>query len=408
MQRIINVIKTKEGNYTLSINGVFLHSKYYPSKEAERFVENNLDKIKAKEFILIYGIGLGYHLKEIMSLVDENCKVFAFDADMEVIKKNEELGMLTELKKDKRIQLFYGYNKVFFQEMSKKMDLVEDIIIYKPSIRTLPLEYEDLINILNSYELAKIAVERFGDIAIENYNANLKEEYKTMQNFFNVTNFSHKPVVIVAGGPSLEYNLSNLKKYRNRIHVFSLGRTIDILMKNHIKPDILTIIDPQNIVYEQIKDYLELDIPLCFLSTACNRAVKNYKGPKYIFFNDFDENNKENIIINTGKSVAVAALDIAIKSGSKQIVLVGQDLAYLNSKFHAGDNLNEKDNLTTKGLKKVVSVDGEMLDTTMGLIEFKRNIESIIQNNPDVKFYNCSKGAKISGTIEMDFEDLFN
>lgn len=408
MQREIRVVTTKEGNNTIFIDNVFLHSKYYPTKEAEKFIENNIEKIKDKGIIVVYGIGLAYHIRELMNLIDKNCRVFAFDADSEVIKKSEDLGMLDDLKKDKRVELFLGYSRDFFVKFSEKMNMVEDIIIYRPSIRTLPPELDELRNLLNSYELAKIAVERFGEIATENYYSNIKEKHKTMEAFLNETNFSDKPIVIVAGGPSLEYNLLNLKKFRDKIYIFSLGRTIDILMKNDIKPDILTIIDPQYIVYEQIEKYLELDIPLCFLSTACSTAVKNYKGPKYIFFNDLDENNKDKIIINTGKSVAVAALDIAVKSCSKQVIFVGQDLAFLNNKFHAGDNIEEKDRKTIKGIKKVEGIDGKMLDTTMGLLEFKRNIENIICDNSDIEFINCSKGARIKGTLEKDFEVLFS
>lgn len=407
MQRIIEVLQTKEGYSTLSINNVFLHSKYYPSKEAEKFAENNIEKIKDKEFIVVYGIGLAYHLREFMNLIDGDCKVFAFDADTEIIRKSEELGMLDELKDNKGIELFFGYNSEFLKKLSEKMRLAKDIIIYKPSVRTLPSEYEELRNLLNSYELAKIAVERFGDIALENYNANLKEKHKTMKEFFNETNFKDKPIVIVSGGPSLEDDLLNLKKYRNEIYIFALGRTLDILMKNGIKPDIISIIDPQNIVFEQIKDYIHLDIPLCFLSTASSMVVKNYKGPKYIFFNDLEENNKDEIIINTGKSVAVAALDIAVKSDSKQIIFVGQDLAFVNNKFHAGDKVEEELNHMLSGSKKVLGVSGTMLSTNMGLLEFKRNIEKIIGDNSKVKFINCSKGARIKGSIEREFETLF-
>ncbi|MDF2882751.1 MAG: putative transrane anchored flag10 domain protein [Clostridiaceae bacterium] len=406
MQRIIKALQTKEENYTLSIDNVFLHSKYYPLKEAEKFIENNINNIKNKEYIVIYGIGLAYHLKKLLNIVDENSKVFAFDADIEVIKKSEEVGLLNELKMDKRLEIFFEYNKNFFKALSDKMKLVEDIIVYKPSVRTLPSEYDDLINLLNSYELAKIAVKKFGNIAKENYIVNLQYSNKSIKDFFRETNFSDKPIVIASGGPSLENNLRSLRKYRDNIYIFALGRTLDILMKNEIKPDVIIIIDPQNLVFEQIKEYINLDIPLCYLSTANSMTVKNYTGPKYIFFNDLDEKNIDNIVISTGKSVAVAAIDIAVKSGPKQIIFLGQDLAYINNKFHAGDKEERESNLTPGGNRKVLGVDGNMLDTNMGLLEFKRNIEKIINLNPNVEFINCSKGAKIRGTKERELEQI--
>lgn len=406
MERAIKVLQTKESNYTLSIDNVFLHSKYYPTKEAERFIEGNIQRLQNTKIIVVYGIGLGYHLEKMLNSIVEDAKIFAFDADNEIIHKSEELGMLDKIKNDKRIELFYDYNKKFLKELSEKISLAQDIIIYKPSVKTLPTEYEELINLLNSYELAREGIEKFGEKMGENYTDNLNDNHEDIKDFFAKTNFCNKPIVIAAGGPSLECTLEQLNSYRDKVYIFALGRTIDILMKNGIKPNIITIIDPQDIVYEQIKDYLQLDLPLCFLSTACSKAVKNYKGPKYIFFNDLDENNKDKIIINTGKSVAVAALDIAVKSGSKQIIFVGQDLSFVNNKFHAGDHY-ENNELIHNGIKKVIGVDGNLLDTTYGLLEFKRNIENIICNNPNVQFINCSKGARIKGTTEKDFEELF-
>ncbi len=37
---------------------------------------------------------------------------------------------------------------------------------------------------------------------------------------------------------------------------------------------------------------------------------------------------------------------------------------------------------------------------------FKRQIEKEIEQNPNVRFVNCSKGARIKGTVEMDLEEV--
>ena len=94
MKREIKTLTTKDGNYTLSINNVLLHSKYNPSNEADRFIENNIEKIKNKRNILVYGIGLGYHIQSIMNKADKDCNIYAFDADIEIINMIEELEML--------------------------------------------------------------------------------------------------------------------------------------------------------------------------------------------------------------------------------------------------------------------------------------------------------------------------
>jgi hypothetical protein len=54
-----------------------------------------------------------------------------------------------------------------------------------------------------------------------------------------------------------------------------------------------------------------------------------------------------------------------------------------------------------------MGINGEMLKTTSGMLEFKRNIERIIQDNPKVIFINSSKGARIKGTLEADLEQFY-
>ncbi|NFQ00892.1 motility associated factor glycosyltransferase family protein [Clostridium sporogenes] len=405
--RDIQFVETKEKNFTICVDKIYLHSKYYPLKEAKKFIDAN-DKIyKNKRQVVVYGIGIGYHIKEILNRVDKQCKVYVFDVDKDIVNIAMKYKILKELKNDKRIELFLNNDYEFLSNFKEKLQLVDDILIYQPSLKVLPEEYKEIKEILQSYVIGKIAINKYGNISLENYKSNIKSirNMFNIQKYFQKYNLKDKPVVIAAGGPSLEYSLKFLKVNREKLYIFSLGRTIDILMQYGIKPDNITIIHSEEVVYEQIKEYIDLDIPLLFLSTACNKAVKSYRGPKYIFFNKKDENNESNIIINTGKTVAVASLDIAVKSGVKTVIFIGQDLAFLNNKAHAGDRENT---LNSNKIRKVLSVDGRLLDTTLGMLEFKRNIEMIIKDNSDIRFINCSKGAKIKGTKEINLEEVLN
>lgn len=122
-----------------------------------------------------------------------------------------------------------------------------------------------------------------------------------------------------------------------------------------------------------------------------------------MFFNKNCSFNKGNIIVETGKTVAIPTIDLAIKAGGKKIILCGQDMAFVDNKFHARDDENIKEN---NFYQKVLGVDGTYLNTTSGMLEFKKGIEKLIGKNKDIKFINSSKGARIEGTIEMELKDL--
>lgn len=402
MNRKIEIVNTRESNITLLVENIFLHSKYYPVKEGQKFIALNEKFYIDKDVVMVYGLGLGYHIKELLKRCNENCKIYIFDADKEIIKIADNLGSLESIRKDKRVKIFDNYSQIFLQDFVNVSQLVDDILIYKPSVKLLSDEYSSLKNILEDYNVAKIAVERFSRVMSENYEHNLKIKTPTIKEFFNRIKVKGQTVIIVAAGPSLDYDINTLKKLNGKIKMFSVGRALSTLMKNGINPDMITIIDSQELVYNQIKGYENSDVPLCFLSTASRWAVEKYKGPKYMFYN---EENEDDIIINTGKTVAVATLDIAIKGGAKEIIFVGQDLGFLDNKSHAG-TIND---VPQDGVyKKILSVNGSRMNTNDGYMYFKRQIEKEIEANTNVRFINCSKGARIKGTVEMDLAQVMD
>lgn len=400
--RYIEIDGTKEAVDTLLVDQVLLHSKYYPEREAINFIERNKEKILKKDIIVIYGIALGYHLKVLLSIIGEFTSVKVFDLDEELYKITKDRKLISEISRDKRVELFIGDNSKFYSEFSKALQEVEDIIIYKPSIRALPQNYAEFKDILERYDVGKANVEKYADLMNENKIRNANLNCDNISSFISTIDINSKPIVIVSAGPSLDNVIKDLKFLRDSVVVFAAGSALKPLMKNHIIPDMFCIIDPNEIISRQIDGCKDLSIPLCFLNTASNKAIAGYEGPKYIFYN---ESHEGDIVIETGKSVATAIISIATILHGDPIILVGQDLAFINNKSHCSNYPNEILSNDYAFNKKVMGVSGDQLDTTPVFLYFKNWIENKIKEHRDIRFINCSNGARIEGTKEMTLKD---
>lgn len=396
----------RDNLYTIKYNNKYIHSKFNPVKESERFIAR-YKYIQSKKNIVVYGLGLGYHIETIIK-INDTAKIYIFEANDEIIEVCKKIK--PHLFKNKNIKII-KYNGEFYNLFKNYLDTCEEFIVHKPSLHTIKDINYKLYNVINNYVIAYESTNELKEQLIQNYNENLKVDYSNIIDLLNKfkSKNKNKKFVITAAGPSLDYELKFLKSSRDSFVIVTVGTALNALMNNNICPDVIVIIDGKIGVANQLKGFENLQIPLCFLSTASRWAVKNYRGPKYMFFNSEDE---DEIFIETGKTVAVAAMSIAIHCGAKEIVMLGQDLAYLDGKSHTNTYEGiyglKDDPIINKNNKFVTGIDGSKLNTTSGYIYFKEQIEKLIETNPDVQFINCSKGAFIRGANHMEFEQYIN
>lgn len=408
--RTIEIFNTLNRSYTLKIDNIFLHSAYYPEETAEKFIKSNEYIYKNKKIIAIYGIGLGYHIHSLIKEIDDCAQVYIFDVDEEIYNIGKNNNFYDSFINDERIHIHIGYDKEFLDDFKSVLNQVNDVLIYKPSLQVLPVEFANFKNSLINFNMAKFAIGVNKEIMEENYKCNVKQEYLTMKDYYKTHSFDNERIIVVSAGPSLDDNIDYLKKMQHKIKIFCVGSALRTLINNNIIPYTICITDCSELVYNQIKGFENINVPLCFLSTASRWAVSNYNGPKYMFYNN---DKDDDIIINTGKTVAISTIDIAAKGIPCEIILVGQDLAFINNKSHTS-GINESYIDTdisnkVKGekslFKEVESVKGEILYTSSEYLNFKKYIEYEIENYPNIRFVNCSSGAKIKGTI---FDGLHN
>ncbi|WP_425448034.1 6-hydroxymethylpterin diphosphokinase MptE-like protein [Dethiothermospora halolimnae] len=404
-------IKTKSEDYTVRVvnsDGInnsqnFIHSKYNPRREAKRFANNQL-KSREKTNI-IYGFGLGYHIEEILKLLDNKNKLYVFELNLQIFKLALKLRDLSKLLLDSRLILIVDNNeKTLASKMKPLLKENRKFISYSPSVKAIPNQYNKFKFIMENWNLKKNLKIKWEDLMNENYKKNIKNKDKDIKDLFN--KYNNKPIIIVSAGPSLNKNKHLLKKINKKTFIFSVGSALKPLLKADIRPDMFCIIDPQDITYNQIKGFEDLDIPFVYMDTASAYTVSKYNGPKYIANSTKEET--DNKTIDSGGSVATAVMDMAIKFGGNPIVFVGQDLAYTNNKHHADGTMYDKDDVKSlSNMRKIRGQNGEVLDTTLGLLSFKHWIENKIIDNPSVNFINATEGgAYIEGCKHMRLEEF--
>lgn len=222
--------------------------------------------------------------------------------------------------------------------------------------------------------------------------------------------------VCVATGPSLSKQLPLLKAVQDRVTIFCADSAYPILMRNDIVPDYVFMLERTDFTAEFFNhDFKGRDKDTLFM--LCDlvhpNAVKyleKYKR-KYIMF----KRNLEHTYINLtryfvleGLSVSHNALDLAAMLSYKNIILIGQDLAYAkdgashaknyqHDEFYESD-MSNKEETTAYGGKGVVQ-------THFMWLHFKKVMEQNIKSYSHCKVYNCTEGgAQIENAKEMPFK----
>nr|EAL9132498.1 DUF115 domain-containing protein [Campylobacter coli] len=218
--------------------------------------------------------------------------------------------------------------------------------------------------------------------------------------------------IIVSTGPSLTKQLPLLKKYANKATIFCADSSYPILAKHGIKPDYVLSLERIPLTSEFFNnDFGEFDKDILFV-------LKSYVHPhttKYL-----QKNNRNFMLVSTyasfinylklddfgyfnmGFSVANMNFLLAIHLKHKNIVLIGQDLAYTkdglshtkdysNLDKHEGHFQRDKNKYTTQAYGGNGKVESSFVWTL-----FRHNFEKDIVNikmNYHITTYNCTEGG---------------
>ncbi|EAH6436340.1 DUF115 domain-containing protein [Campylobacter coli] len=222
--------------------------------------------------------------------------------------------------------------------------------------------------------------------------------------------------IIVSTGPSLTKQLPLLKKYASKATIFCADSSYPILAKHGIKPDYVCMLERTEITAEFFNhDFGEFDKDIVFVCAGVvhPKAIEYLKGrnrkylitPRYLYFPIYIKLKYFDFLYNT-PSVAHMSYFLSVLLNHKNIIFIGQDLAYAeNGNSHPDDYQNSAnyENQMYEHILTEAYGGKKEIKTHEVWIFFKQILEAMIIKY-HITTYNCTEGgARIEGTIEKPF-----
>lgn len=337
-------IVQSNGAYNLIYRGKYLHSEINPLAEAIEIF--SLTENTPVAIHLIYGLGLGY-LFQVASAQSEGT-VILYEPDLNILKIVFTLVDFSNDFLKKNIYIANNFDEV--SEYIYKKSGTEN----SPQMISLPTQtetegFKELVKklqaLVGSFSLdLKYTKQKFYPslkMLIQNI-PSLLEEIPLIK-FKDI--YKGKTALVVSAGPTLDRNIETIKKYRDKFILFVVGTALKTLVQNGIKPDFVSIIE----TYDSSKQLSGIDLSDTYFITEpySNPNLRKFKFKQR--FSHISSNmpvnhfwakvSGENIeeYFSRG-TVSYTVLNSARILGFKKIILVGQDLAYIEGQCYSKDS----------------------------------------------------------------------
>ncbi|ELZ6119949.1 motility associated factor glycosyltransferase family protein, partial [Campylobacter jejuni] len=401
-----------------------------PIKELQTMLNTYNDKYLLYPVLYFYGFGNGILFKALLQNKNHQ-HIIVFEKDIEIIwimfhildfSSELQSARLMVLENDKlqaqdytelcSSKPFFHFSRIYFLELMSH---------YYERF------HEDILG------LNKKLAENFKNIILRNGNDPLDALQGIEQFVYNlpsmITHPSYKELlskrknlsdtaIIVSTGPSLTKQLPLLKKYANKATIFCADSSYPILAKHGIKPDYVCMLERTEITAEFFNhDFGEFDKDIIFICAGVvhPKAIEYLKDrnlvitqkvlafPYYINLKDFS-------YAAVGFSVAHTLSYLATYLSHKNIIFIGQDLAYAENGNSHPDDYQNSANYESQMYEHILTTayggNGKVETHSIWLL-FKNWFENEMIPNTrkmGITTYNCTEGgARIEGTIEKPF-----
>ncbi|EHD2533121.1 motility associated factor glycosyltransferase family protein [Campylobacter jejuni] len=399
-----------------------------PIKELQTMLNTYNDKYLLYPVLYFYGFGNGVLFKALLQNKNHQ-HIVVFEKDIEIIWiMFHILDFSHELQNARLIVL--NTNKLEIQDYN-------ELCSFKPFFQFSRIYFLELMSHYyerfheDVLELNKKLAENFKNSIVSHGNDPLDALQGIEQFVYNlpqmITHPSYKELlskrkgisdtaIIVSTGPSLTKQLPLLKKYASKATIFCADSSYPILAKHGIKPDYVCMLERTEITAEFFNhDFGEFDKDIVFVCAGVvhPKAIEYLKGrnrkylitPRYLYFPIYIKLKYFDFLYNT-PSVAHMSYFLSVLLNHKNIIFIGQDLAYAENGNSHPDDYQNSANYESQMYEHILTIaygGNGKVETHEVWIFFKQILEAMIIKY-HITTYNCTEGgARIEGTIEKPF-----
>ncbi|EAU01429.1 motility associated factor glycosyltransferase family protein [Campylobacter curvus] len=400
-----------------------------PAKDIYDMLDTLEKEYKRYPIMYFYGLGNGVLYKALL-YNQTHKKIVVVEPELEIIYIVLNMIDLSEELASERLLLFYSkfstYTQFYYMISNEEFSVyakIYDLHIHTTFYDQFAQDYQR-VNKDFTRAISQVVVSQGN--SIDDNLQGIEQNIKNLPDM--ITGYSYTKLIkkryklmdtaiIVSTGPSLDKQLTTLKKFVPYATIISLDASYPILAKHGIVPDYVTSIERVEATSSFFKKrYGKFDKDIYFIvaSLTHRKTIENIKPRRLVL--TMRPQQSELIFklddygyLGIGHSTANQAYQLAYVLGHKNIVLIGQDLAFApdgssHAKGHAFAQADEYLYVPAYG------GEGEVR-TTYVWDKFKNQFENDIEESSKegVITYNCTEGgARITGATEKPFLETMN
>jgi len=364
----------RDGEATVKVKGVYLHSRYRPVEEAQKWAE--AQGCENRYAVVVGGFGMGHHVKALWSRMPGEAVVIVGEADLGVLKAALEAGDFSEMIASRRLMIFTQLDRGQLVERLEPRGTLflgseesEEGVGAHGGIENVKFAVHEASNRVAAEfhrTFQKLMVEfvayiRTGLITLRDNSvltcrnaANNLGRYATTPPIDLMRDiYKGKPAILVAAGPSLAKNMHLLREINEprRAVVIAVQTMLKPLLAAGIDPDFVTSLDYNTVstrFFENLEDAAGKGgagrrgpaVHLVAEAKANWNVLDVYGGTMSLIENDFSEKLLRGSGIaaraglKAGATVAHLSFYLAEYLGCDPIILVGQDLGFVDGLYY--------------------------------------------------------------------------
>jgi hypothetical protein len=420
-------------------SATYLHSRYDPQADAERFVAGL--EIEDKFCFVLQGMGLGYHARALVDQLQGEAFVLCIEPCLRTLATALMVTDIADALRQRKLVLLTGLDKNALHERLRRLGALIMLgaqFVRNPSaVRGFEEEHHALARLITDYvtynRTALMTLMGNARITCQNIANNLPAYVRTEPIDRLRERFRGLPGVVISAGPSLSRNLEQLAGAQGRAVLCAVQTTLKPLLQRGIVPDFVTSLDFHEMSRKFFDNVEGLEnVHLVAEPKATWHVIDEYPGPVSLLHSHFAElllgpELAAREKLPDGATVAHLAFYLLRFLGCDPIIFVGQDLAFTGHVFYVPgveihrawrSEINRFNTMEMKEwdrivrnrpiLRRLPGIDGGELYTDELLFTYWEQFVKDIAATPARVINATEGGAHLPGTEAMSLREALS